>query len=270
MTSSERFSRQIALFGEKGQLKLIDTRAAIVGLGGLGSHVAQQLAYLGVGELLLVDTDKVETSNLNRLVGATADDVGRRKVDVAADAIRAIAPQTTVVCEATEFAELAGGRLDERDVLFGCVDNDRTRLQLLEGASRRRLTYIDSASDVLPDQDVLRYGGQVVVANGQGCLLCRGLLDQDAIRHAGMSDADREIEHKIYGIEDAALGETGPSVVTVNGIVASLSTTEFVVWRTGLRPPRPHLIYKGWLGIVSAPSDRPPAGCYYCARWHTT
>ena len=67
MDNSKRFDRQILLFGAAGQEKIAAARVAIVGLGGLGSHVAQQLAYLGVRSLVLVDGDCVTRSNLNRL-----------------------------------------------------------------------------------------------------------------------------------------------------------------------------------------------------------
>ena len=88
----ERFDRQILLFGVAGQEKISSTRVAIVGLGGLGSHVAQQLAYLGVQSFVLIDGDHVSRSNLNRLIGATEDDVrfNRLKVAVGARMIKAI------------------------------------------------------------------------------------------------------------------------------------------------------------------------------------
>lgn len=268
MPGTERFARQVALFGEEGQARLRETRAAIVGLGGLGSHVAQQLAYLGVGDLLLVDADVVTESNLNRLIGTTPEDIGRPKVEVAREMIEAIAPEATVRCEQVSVQELSEELLADRTVLFGCVDNDDPRLDLLERTSSLALAYIDAATDVLPDEDRLRYGGQVVVSTGSGCLLCRDLLDQEEIRRARMSDSDRDAERRIYGIERADLGVGGgPAVVTLNGVVASLATTEFLVSVTGLREPRPHLVYKGWLGTVHASSDPPAPGCYYCAGW---
>src|SRR5438270_4399266 len=88
-----RYSRNIALFGSEGQQRIAATSTLIVGLGGLGSHVAQQLAYLGVVNFSLVDADIVSTSNLNRLVGAEPADVAAPKVDIAGRMIEAIQPQ---------------------------------------------------------------------------------------------------------------------------------------------------------------------------------
>lgn len=68
----------------------------------------------------------------------------------------------------------------------------------------------------------------------------------------------------MYGIRRSALGETGPSVVSINGVVASLAVTEFMAAVTGLREPARHLEYRGHLGTVSKRIDKPSAGCYLC------
>src|SRR3984885_12465436 len=90
----ERYSRQIILrgVGGPGQQKLKAARVLVVGAGGLGSPALQYLAGAGVGTLAIVDDDNVALSNLHRqLLHATAD-VGRPKVDSAADAIERINP----------------------------------------------------------------------------------------------------------------------------------------------------------------------------------
>jgi hypothetical protein len=71
----ERYARQEYFFGKDGQRKLEKTRVAIVGVGGIGSHIAQQLAYVGVNDFILLDNDKVDGTNLNRLIGATEKDL---------------------------------------------------------------------------------------------------------------------------------------------------------------------------------------------------
>lgn len=94
--SEERYSRHLGLFGAEGQSRISGASVAIVGLGGLGVHVVQQLAYLGVRDFLLIDGDEVTASNLNRLVGAIEADEGESKVLVAARQIEAIQPGATV------------------------------------------------------------------------------------------------------------------------------------------------------------------------------
>ena len=82
LEDSEVFNRQVLLFGEEGQKNISDITASIVGAGGLGSIVFEMLARLGVGKIILVDDDRVETTNLNRLIGAKKKDVSSFKVDV--------------------------------------------------------------------------------------------------------------------------------------------------------------------------------------------
>jgi molybdopterin/thiamine biosynthesis adenylyltransferase len=147
---SERFDRQIQLFGAAGQENISAARVTIVGLGGLGSHVAQQLAYLGVRSFILIDSDRVSRSNLNRLVGATEEDAaaGLFKVAVAARTIKAIEPdssvetlETSFVCE-EGYALIAGA-----DFVFGCIDSDAHRLILNELCQVHSKPYLDIATD---------------------------------------------------------------------------------------------------------------------------
>jgi molybdopterin/thiamine biosynthesis adenylyltransferase len=264
MSSGEdRYSRHMALFGSEGQDRIARTSAAMVGVGGLGSHVAQQLAYLGVVDFILIDADVVSTSNLNRLVGAGPSDIGALKVDVADRAIRAIQPGAMVETAAAWFAADEPARaLPRADVLFGCVDDDVARLELVRHASVHAVPYIDLASDVAPTGE---FGGRVVFAkDGERCLSCLGELDQHALARAQMTDEQRAADDKIYGIERGALDDGGPSVVSVNGVVASLAVTEFMAWRTGLREPAGYLNYRGDRGTVGRRRDPERTYCHYC------
>lgn len=75
------------------------------------------------------------------------------------------------------------------------------------------------------------------MSTGDGCLSCLDALDQEELRLAAMTSEQRKDYARIYGIDLAALGKTGPSVVSLNGVVASLAVTEFMVMITGLRAP---------------------------------
>src|SRR6266851_8464578 len=83
-----------SFLGRNSSSVLDGTRVAIVGVGGGGSHIAQQLGHLGVGEFVLIDPDVVEDTNLNRLVGATQRDVskGTAKASVAARVVASVNP----------------------------------------------------------------------------------------------------------------------------------------------------------------------------------
>lgn len=257
-------------FGAEGQARIVATRAAIVGVGGLGSHVAQQLAYLGVTDFALVDADAVSSTNLNRLIGAGPSDIGTPKVEVIARLIGSIQPNARVATAAVRFraespvAELAGAT-----VVFGCVDGDAARLELVRFASAHALPYIDLASDIALSGE---FGGRIVFAkNGERCLSCLGELDQHALARAQMSHDQRTADDDIYGVERSALDEGGPSVVSINGVVASLAVTEYMAWTTGLREPFGHLNYRGDRGTVGNRKDLERTYCAYCMTlWGTS
>jgi molybdopterin/thiamine biosynthesis adenylyltransferase len=270
MLDEARYSRNIALFGVDGQRKIADTKVVIVGLGGLGSHLAQQLAYLGVLDYGLVDYDKVTKSSLNRLVGAVEADVSTltSKVMVAKRLIETIQPAADVRLVEGEVDDGSVTELIARaDVVFGCFDRDLSRLQLTELSARYARPYFDLASDT-GEQDLSAwYGGRVVFCDGTRCLSCLDLLDQDQIARDSMSPEQRAADARIYGIDRDALEYTGPAVISINGVVASLAVTEFMAFVTGIREPVAHLVYRGDLPRLTKSVDQPRESCWYCAQF---
>src|SRR5215469_15661793 len=97
MSNRGDFSRQ-SFLGPDSEKQFAHTRVVIVGLGGGGSHIAQQLAHIGVGNFALIDPQDMEDSNLNRLVGATEWDVANKtpKVEIASRLITGVRPWATV------------------------------------------------------------------------------------------------------------------------------------------------------------------------------
>jgi hypothetical protein len=267
-----RYSRNIALFGEEGQQKIAANTAMIVGLGGLGSHVAQQLAYLGVIRYELIDDDVVTESSLNRVVGALPQDVGAKtsKVRSAERLIKSVQPDAAVHvlegCVTRNFENAAAEAIRKADVVFGCLDRESPRLFLTDSCSTFRITYFDLATDT-GGEDEDWYGGRVVYCDGSRCLSCLDLLDQRLIRLEQMTEAELENERRLYGLKGDILGGTGPAVVSVNGVVASMAVTEFMAHVTGIRPVAPQLVYRGDISRVTLSKDLPRDGCPYCSRW---
>jgi hypothetical protein len=187
----------------------------VVGLGGGGSHIVQQLAHLGVRHFVIADPDIVEDHNLNRLIGATRQDAEHRvhKVHVAERVISGLIVRPSVV---TIQAPWQAGAIELRacHVLFGCVDSFSERNQLEQFSRRFLLPYIDIGMDVHEVGNEFVIGGQVALSTpGEHCLWCMGILDRQSI-------AD---EVRRYG---AAGGR--PQVVWPNGILASTAVGLFV------------------------------------------
>jgi molybdopterin/thiamine biosynthesis adenylyltransferase len=261
-----RYSRNELLFGARGQEQIRTTRVGVVGVGGLGAHVVQQLAYLGVTNFTLIDHDIVEASNLNRLIGAVQRDLGRPKVEVAQRLVEGVVEGAAVTVRQESITPDSASAIDDLDVLFGCVDRDLPRLILTELCARSQIPYFDLASDS-GEVGGAWYGGRIVVARGEGCLHCLGMLDQEEIRRDSLEPEHLEAHDAIYGIEADALEAAGPAIVSVNGTVASLAVTLFMELITGLAPPPRCLIYRGEQRVLRTLADKPAADCFYCGLW---
>jgi ThiF family protein len=265
--SGDRFDRQVRFFGRDGQAKLRAARVAVVGVGGLGTHVVQQLALLGVGELSLIDSEELAESNRNRYVGARHDDriPGTPKVLIGERLTKEIDPTIQVVkIPESLVSDQAFAAVIAADYTFGCLDSEGARLVLNELCAAYARPYFDLASDIVPGEP-LTYGGRVCVAwDGNGCLVCYGLLDVAEAQAQLAGPEDRRAREALYGVQASALDRAGPSVVSINGVVASLAVTEFVVAVTGLRRPQSVLTYRGHMGRVTVSADPPAPDCYYC------
>lgn len=154
----QRYSRQIVLpeVGGRGQRALADACVAIVGLGGLGCPAATSLAAAGVGRLLLIDGDRVELSNLARQPLHGTEDVGRLKVESAAESLRALNPHVTVepIAERLRPAN-AQALLAPADVVLDGSDNFMTRYALNDTCLLSRKPLVSAA--------VVGWDGQLTV-----------------------------------------------------------------------------------------------------------
>ena len=265
--TDERYDRNIRFFGKEGQDRLADASVAIGGIGGLGTHVVQQLAILGVRRLVLIDHEELDKTNFNRYVGVRHDDPvpGTLKVTVGERTARDINPGIEVVAIPEQLAtKHAFAEIMESDYVFGCLDNEGSRLILTELCQAYSKPYFDLASDIMPEDGV--YGGRVCVSwNGEGCLVCYGELDAVEASMELMNPDARRDQDAIYGVPKDALDEAGPSVVSINGVIASLGVTEFMLAVTKVRgKPRGILKYYADRGIVTKAKGTLTPSCYYC------
>lgn len=267
--NKNRFERQIGLFGKEGQARIREAHVAVVGVGGTGSHIVQQLAFLGIGYFSLIDPDELEEHNLNRLIGASDKDSipGTKKVDVAVRQIKFIDSTIEVNPIAENLrTEKAFSAIKQSNYVFGCVDNDETRLVLNELCVAYEIPYFDIASEIR-NENGLVYGGRVFVNfDDKGCLYCHDEISRTGVDLEHSSPEARKDREDIYGVSAECLGEAGPSVISINGVVASLAVTEFMVMITGLRTPNRFLRYYGNKdrGIVCTREEPDISDCYYC------
>lgn len=262
----DRFDRNIRFFGKDGQEKLRQSHLAIIGGGGLGQHVIQQAAFAGVGEISVLDDEGLSRSNLNRYVLARHDDPipGTPKVDIAKRAIALIDPSIKVnTIHAPLRSAEAFSAFRNAKILVGCLDNDGARLVLTEFALAYQKPYFDLASDISTEGG-LCYGGRVLfTGTDPGCPICLGEIDLEQARRDLENDASRKDREALYGVPKGLLDESGPSVVSINGVVASLAVTELIAYITGIRSPQRFINYRGDLARVTCNKDSPPS-CYFC------
>ena len=262
----DRFERQRRIFGDEGQKRLRNTRVGIVGCGGLGSFVALELAYLGIGKIVLIDQDPLEDSNRNRLVGAwSSHPEGMPKVEVLRELAKRIDAETDIEVAQDRFEDAeAQAALTGVDFVMGCVDHDGPRFLLNEFCCRQGLPFIDAASDTKPEDGRVLFGGRVCVATqATGCLVCFGVFDQNELRDYFDSTKQMADDGLIYGVPRRPLPEGGPSVVSVNGVIASMAVTELMVLVTAIRATIAHQDWRGHEGRLLRIVDR-EEGCYYC------
>ncbi|WP_136520120.1 ThiF family adenylyltransferase [Cellulomonas telluris] len=141
----DRYARHLALaqVGDVGQRRLLAARVLVLGAGGLGSPALLYLAAAGVGTIGVVDDDVVEASNLQRQVVHGADDVGRRKVDSAADRLRGLNPDVTVRTHPVRLtAENAEELLGGYDLVVDGTDNFATRYLVNDTCARLGLPWV--------------------------------------------------------------------------------------------------------------------------------
>ena len=214
LTSTRKLQSQ-SFLGTDSESIVSGTRVAIIGLSGGGSHIAQQLAHVRVGNFVLFDYDHVEDRNLNRMVGATEKDArsGTSKVKVMARLIKRVNPDANVMSVPKKWQEEAE-LLRDCDVIFGCVDSFSERQQIEATARRYLVPYLDVGMDVHSVEDGFSIGGQVVLSMPGGlCLKCYGILTDERLSR-----------------EAAGYGAAGnrPQVVWANGVLASAAVGVFV------------------------------------------
>ncbi len=167
-TEIERYSRQLLLreVGEVGQLRLRGYRAVVVGCGGLGVPAASYLVAAGVGEVRLVDGDRVSLDNLQRQVAFTEGDIGLAKAAALAAHLRGLNSAVSVTAvERCLDPELPDEVFDRADLVLECSDSPRLKFGVNDFCVARRLPLVVGGA--------IQWQGQLVrVSPGGPCYRC--------------------------------------------------------------------------------------------------
>lgn len=268
--TAPRFDRQARLFGDVGQNILARMRVGVIGVGGGGSMIVEQLAHLGVGEIVGVDHDIVKPHNLSRIVGVTPRDARSRvkKVEVARRLCERIDPDIRFTAIDGDIADLdVASRLVDLDFLFLATDTITSRLvfnaivhrflvpgiqigakvELRSGSTEIEEVYV-AVRPVLPDK---------------GCLQCAGLIDPIRLQQEAATAEERAAQNYLGTAE-----VIDPSVVTLNGIAAANAVNTMLFVAVGLADPGllEHRLFFPRDGSIMTVSARRDDECPWCAR----
>lgn len=181
---SPRFARQrvLAGFGSDAQSALAHASVLVVGAGGLGSAVIPALTAAGVGSIAIIDDDVVEVSNLARQTIHGVSDIGRPKVDSAADTVARLSPDTRVVTHRARFVEKNSFELMlDADLVLDCSDNVATRYAINDAAEIRGIPMVWGSAT--------QYAGQLGVAWDEKGVDYRDLFFEQADDEAASCEA---------------------------------------------------------------------------------
>lgn len=228
-----RYLRNQASIGVADQIRLLESKAAVIGQGGLGGHVTETLARAGVGRLVLVDGDVFETHNLNRQLFSTCDGIGRNKTEVGAERIAKVNPAVELEVRTCFLdADNAADLLAECHVVVDCLDSLPARFDVEAAAKKAAIPMVSAAvagltghvTTVFPSDDGLArvFGEREKLAGSKGAEAVLGCPPQTVSLVAAMESAE---------VIKVLLGR--PDLLRKRLWVADLASNTFEVFHLG-------------------------------------
>lgn len=231
------FDRQIRAFGTDVQKTLQILNIGVVGLGGTGSSVVEQLTRLGVGTLTIIDGQKFEKTNVNRLYGSSINDDGLEKITIAKNNIDDIDVGTKVIPYDKPITFLSSiEKLKNCDVVFGCTDDQWGRSILTRLAVYYHIPVFDMGVRIYSKEGTIEsIQGRVTTLLGEyACLMCRERINHKTIEAEVLHAVDTtrlvELQREKYANE---LEETSPAVIPFTTSIAAAAVSELIQRLTG-------------------------------------
>ena len=232
----------LAQIGAEGQARIGNATALLIGMGGIGCAAGAYLASSGVGRLLLCDFDTVDPTNLGRQFLYTPDDVGRPKVEVAAERLGAINPDIVIdtITQRMDDDRLSAA-IGRSDIVLDGTDNFATRFQVNDACIAAQRCLVSGAA--------IRLEGQVAVFGPD--------YDSSPCYRCLYTDADESLENC------AGNGVLSP----VPGVIGTLMAVEALKYLAGIDSPRGALrLYDASRGDFRSVTIRKDPQCASCCR----
>lgn len=233
----EEFRRTVTVWGLENHTNISRLKIGIVGLGSVGSFVAEMLARMGFSKIVLIDFDKIKKHNLDRTLFATAKDIGRLKIFVIKDMIKNSSTLQNIDVSTIPFSVAEKEGYDSAldcDVIFSCVDRPRARRILNHFAFAHLIPIIDGGIQVRFKNGIFSGADWQVqsVSPGKICLECLGAYSN--------SDVSTEIEGKlddpsyIRGLPKNHLFKQNENVIPFSANLASLEIFHLIALVSGV------------------------------------
>ena len=268
---SERHARQVLLFGQDGQVRLRGLRVAVIGVGGGGSIIVEQLARMGVGELILIDPDFVSTSNLSRIVGSRSFDarMKRSKVAVARRHVRGIDRTVAVQMMKEDLGDEAVAlRLADVDAIFIATDTALGRYAANAVSFQYLIPAFQVGAKVQADDSgaiSTIHTAERIAMPGFPCLVCQHAIPTEQLHREQMGEVERKAQDYLGGGEDVM----DPSVISLNSIPVGMAVTDFMLMFCGLLPGEVDLSARIWYPLerrIARRKSESLPGCGWCSE----
>ena len=214
----EMMTRQLPLVSREEQEKFKNAKIAVIGCGGIGGEAIEMLARMGVGELVLVDEDSFDLTNLNRQTLATFDDLDMDKSEIASSKVSAINPYVKV----TSYSEHVGQDnvdkiLEGCNVVVDALDNIATRVIVSRKAMENRIPYIH---------------GAIHGTMGQVCVFLSNTKSYEEM--FGLPSLGRELTHEVIESLKSVASGVPPAIGPTPNLVGCLEAMEAFKIITGI------------------------------------